>query len=279
VRRGIAVLAFVLGAALVGACSVDDQGNLNISFTEQQAPDFKWQGALQPGQTVEIKGISGSIMAEAAPGNQVQLVAKRKGRSDPEKVKIEVVQHDKGVTICAVYPTRPGDEPNVCKPGDEGHLAARNYNVDVTFTVQVPAGVMFRARTTNGSINAQDLKANLDAQTVNGSVKFSVDGYARASTTNGSINGSMARADWTNGLEFSTVNGSIHLQMPDNLQADVNATTVNGRVTVDFPVKSADEGDPRRRHVEGTIGAGGRSLKVSAVNGSVTIGKKEPADS
>jgi DUF4097 and DUF4098 domain-containing protein YvlB len=67
--------------------------------------------------------------------------------------------------------------------------------------------------------------------------------------------------------------------MPDNLQADVNATTVNGRVTVDFPVKSADEGDPRRRHVEGTIGAGGRSLKVSAVNGSVTIGKKEPADS
>jgi DUF4097 and DUF4098 domain-containing protein YvlB len=210
----------------------------------------------------------------------VQLVATRKGRSDPEKVKIEVVQHDKGVTICAVYPTRPGDEPNVCKPGDEGHLAARNYNVDVTFTVEVPAGVTFRVRTTNGSIHATDLKANLDAGTVNGSVKFSVDGYARASTTNGSITGSMARADWTNGLEFSTVNGSVHLQMPDSLQADVNATTVNGRVTVDFPIKSAnDESDARRRHVEGTVGAGGRSLKVSAVNGNVTIGKKEPADS
>jgi hypothetical protein len=272
VRRRIPFLAVLLLGSVLAACSVDDQGNLNISFTEQQAPDFKWQGAVQAGQTVEIKGISGSIEATAAPGNEVQVLAVRRGRSDPEKVKIEVVQHASGVTICAVYPTRAGDEPNVCKPGDEGHLAARNYNANVSFTVQVPAGVMFRARTTNGSVHATGLKGNIDAQTVNGSIRFSTEGYGQASTTNGTINGSMGRTDWTKTLEFATVNGSVNVQLPDNPQVDVDATTVNGRVSVDFPITSKSEAT--RRHIAGVIGSGGRGLKVSAVNGSVTIGKR-----
>ena len=271
-KKRISVLGILLAAASLAGCSIDEQGNLDINLVEQQAPEFTWQGAVRAGRTIEIKGVSGSIEATPAPGDQVKVLALRKGRSDPAKITIEVVEHEGGVTICAVYPTRPGEEPNVCKPGGEGRISARNYNASVTFKVQVPAGLGFVGKTTNGSVTATSLKGNIEARTVNGSVKFSTDGYGQASTTNGSINGSMGRADWTKTLEFETTNGSVHLQLPDTLQADVDATTVNGRVTVDFPITT--RGEATRRHVEGVIGSGGRGLRVSSVNGSVSVGKR-----
>jgi hypothetical protein len=272
VRTHAAVLAVFVAAATGAACTIDtDDGGFNISFTEQQAPDFRWQGAVPAGQTLEIKGVNGSINATPAPGGQVQIVAIRKGRSDPAKVKIDVVQHQGGVTVCAVYPTAAGEEPNVCQPGEGGHLGARRSNVSVTFNVQVPAGVEFVARTTNGSIDATGLKGNVVARTSNGSVKFVTDGYGEASTTNGSITATLGRADWPKELAFRTVNGSIHLNLPVSTQTSVDATCVNGRVTVDFPVSA--QAEATRQHVAGTIGAGGRDLKVATVNGGVHIAK------
>jgi hypothetical protein len=277
VNRGASALV-VLFAVCLAACSIDTDGNgFNISFTDQQAPDFRWQGAVPAGKTVEIKGVNGSIDATPATGGQVEVVAIRKGRSDPEKVKIEVVQHAGGVTICAVYPTAAGEEPNVCKPGDEGRLGARNYRVNVNFRVQVPPGVLFVGRTSNGSIDAMNLKSNVTAHTRNGSVKFSTDGYGEASTANGSISATLGRGDWTNTLTFTSMNGSVRVQLPANVQSAVDATTVNGRATVDFPLSSQTEAT--RQHVAGTIGGGGRGLKVSTLNGSVHVGKAGAATS
>jgi hypothetical protein len=264
------VLGLALAALLLPGCSIDEQGNLDINFVERQAPEFRWQGAVPAGGTLEIKGVSGTIEATIASDDQVHILAERKGRSDPEKVKVEVVEHSGGVTVCAVYPTRAGDEPNVCKPGREGHLAARNYNASVNFTVQVPAGVAFVVRNVNGSVKAMDVKSNLDLHTINGNVRFATDGYGQASTTNGTITGSMGRADWSDALRFETVNGSVRLTLPPTLHARVDARTVNGRVSVEYPLAQAEES---RRRVTGLIGGGGRELHVEAVNGSVQIGK------
>src|SRR4051812_21526244 len=67
--------------------------------------DFQWQGRIAQGSAIEIKGVNGNVRAEAATGDQVEVVAtKRARRSDPESVRIQVVEHGGGVTICAVYP-------------------------------------------------------------------------------------------------------------------------------------------------------------------------------
>jgi len=51
-----------------------------------------------------IKGVSGDIRAVASSGDVEVTAAKHARRSDPDDVKIEVVEHEDGVTICAVYP-------------------------------------------------------------------------------------------------------------------------------------------------------------------------------
>ena len=61
-------------------------------------------------------------------------------------------------------------------------------------------------------------------------------GLAEAQTVNGSIEVRMGRANWTDALEFETVNGGITIELPGDLNADVNASTVNGSLSSDWPL-------------------------------------------
>jgi DUF4097 and DUF4098 domain-containing protein YvlB len=232
--------------------------------------DFNWRGSLAPGQAIEIKGVNGDIRAEPAGGNQVEVVADKSARRDnPDSVKIEVVPHAGGVTICAVYPSRQGAQPNQCAPGKGGRMNVQNNDVNVRFTVRVPAGVTLVGKTVNGEIEALRLNGNLDLTTVNGGVTFSTTSVARANTVNGSIRGEMGQANWSDELDMKTVNGGITLTLPPGLDTDLRAATVNGDISSDFEV--AVRGRITRRRLEGTIGGGGRSLSLETVNGGITL--------
>lgn len=235
-----------------------------------QAQDFQWHGMVRQGQSIEIKGVNGDVRAEPSGGNEVEVVAvKRANRDTPESVRIEVVPHADGVTICAVYPSRDRQKPNECVPGEGGRMNVQNNDVSVRFTVRVPAGVTFVGKTVNGEIEATRLNGDVALATVNGSVAFSTTGGGRASTVNGSIRGQMGRADWSNTLEMATVNGSIRLTLPPDLNTEVRASTVNGDISSDFPMTVT--GRISRRKLEGTIGGGGRVLSLDSVNGSITL--------
>jgi hypothetical protein len=232
--------------------------------------DFQWHGAVPQGQSIEIKGVNGDVRAEPSGSNEVEVLAvKRANRDNPESVRIEVVPHAGGVTICAVYPSRDMQKRNECLPGEGGRMNVQNNDVSVRFTVRVPAGVTFVGRTVNGEIEATRLNGDVSLATVNGSVTFSTTAGGRASTVNGSIRGQMGRADWSNTLEMTTVNGSITLTLPSDLNTDVRASTVNGDISTDFPMTLT--GRVSRRKLEGTIGGGGRVLSLDSVNGSITL--------
>jgi hypothetical protein len=240
---------------------------------QRTGADFHWSGFVPLGSAIEIKGVNGDVTAQPASGTQVEVVAVRKGRrNDPEEVRLDVVEHGGGTTICAVYPSRDGARPNECKPGNEGRMNVQNNDVNVTFTIRVPAGVRFIGRTVNGDVEAESLGGPLSLRTVNGSVAFSTSAYADASTVNGSIKGAMGGTDWAKGLNFQTVNGSITLDLPGNLSTDLQAETVNGDISTEFSVTVTGRVNPRR--ISGTIGAGGRTLDVNTVNGSVRLRKR-----
>jgi hypothetical protein len=234
--------------------------------------DFHWSGQLSPGQTFEIKGINGNIRADAAGGAIGEVTAtKTAQRSNPNDVRIEAVPHAGGVTICAIYPSEAGRPLNTCEPGSGGNQSTRNNDTVVNFVVHVPAGVALAARTVNGDIDGESLTGNADAKTVNGSVRLSTTGTAVANTVNGSITATMGRADWAEGASFKTVNGGITLKFAGDLNAEVKASTLNGSITTDFPLTLTGTFTPRK--LQGTIGAGGRSLDLSTVNGSITLAK------
>jgi hypothetical protein len=238
------------------------------SAQDRAREDFSWQGPIQPGQNVEIRGVNGSIDAEPSSSGQVEVRAIKTGnKSDPREVRIVVVPHAEGVTVCALYPDIDG-EPNECKPGG-GRNSSRDNDVNVEFTVRVPAGASFTGRTVNGRINARDLDGRVALNTVNGDVEINTASYASVKTVNGSITARLGRADWQDALEMKTVNGSITLHLPGNIATDVSAKTVSGQILSDFPITIRQAG---KRNLKGTIGGGGgRALSLETVNGTITL--------
>ncbi len=237
--------------------------------------EFRWQGRVAAGQSIEIKGLNGSVRAEGSSGNQVEVVAgKRATRSNPAEVEIRVVEHAGGVTICAVYPSDDATRQNDCQPGKAGRMNnPRGNDVEVNFTVRVPAGVRFIGRTVNGEVEAARIGSDVEASTVNGSIRVSATGLVKASTVNGSINATMGSAAWTSDLEFNTVNGSITLSLPTSLSTDVRAETLNGDITSDFEMNAQASTLKQRigKRINGTIGGGGRSLALKTVNGDIRL--------
>lgn len=241
--------------------------------TTASAQDFNWHGRIAQGKRLEVKGVNGDVRAVLATGAEAVVNAtKHARRSDPEEVEIKVVESEDGITICAVYPTPPrARQENTCEPGDRWHTNTENNDVVVDFEVRVPAGVEFNGKTVNGEMSAEGLKADVQASTVNGSVRVTTTGLAEASTVNGSVYVEMGRADWSDELDFSTVNGKITLVMPSKLDTEVRASTVNGDMESDYPMTVSGRFGPRRWR--GTIGAGGRSLSLSTVNGEIRLRK------
>lgn len=232
--------------------------------------DFEWQGRIPRGQTIDIQGVNGNVRAVPADGDAVVVRAERRGRrDDPASVRIEVVEHPGGVTICAVYPT-PSDarRQNECVPGG-GRNNVRRNDVQVNFVVRVPAGVRFEGVTVNGDVAADGIAADVKARTVNGDIDVRTTGVAEASTVNGSMNLYLGSTSFTENVEFETVNGSITIEMPDGLNADFRANTVNGSIESDFPITVT--GRINRRSIRGQIGRGGPELRLSTVNGSIRL--------
>jgi DUF4097 and DUF4098 domain-containing protein YvlB len=238
----------------------------------QDRRSWDWEGRVDRGDAIEIKGINGEILAERGSGNEVVVRVEMKGKrdSDPAEIEMVVLEHGDGVTICAVYPADEDERPNECQPGGRARTNVRDhYNVEVEFTVTVPDGVDFIGRTVNGGVDARGIEGDVYAHTVNGSIDIYATGVAEAGTVNGSITVSMGRADWDGTLDFSTVNGGVTLEMPSDLSTEVSVSTVNGQISSDFPLTVEGRFSPR--HLKGTIGGGGRSLVIKTVNGSIQI--------
>jgi DUF4097 and DUF4098 domain-containing protein YvlB len=70
------------------------------------------------------------------------------------------------------------------------------------------------------------------------------------------------------GIHFTgqTVNGSIEAE---DLSGDVEASIFNGDIYTDFSLTM--EGKFASKRIRGTIGSGGPKIKLSTVNGSITL--------
>jgi len=233
--------------------------------------EFNWHRALAAGKTIEIIGINGAILAEGSSGREVEVHAtKRARKSDLESVTFEIVEHGNGVTICAMYPS-DGRRENECLEGGKGRMNIKDNDVEVEWTIKVPAGVELAARTVNGRVEATGLSAPATARTVNGGISIETTSWADASTVNGSITARMGKADWDGSKDFNTVNGGITLYLPSSAAFEVKASNVNGGMTTDFPLTVQGRWGPHR--MTGTVGGGGRQLGLNTVNGSLELRK------
>lgn len=241
---------------------------------EAQEDTFEWQGAIETGQRLEVRGISGDIVASLASGSTWEVVAIKDGRKrDFDDVEILMFEDRDGVVICAIYGERR--RRNSCdnnnRDDDRGRGRSRNINVSVDFEVRVPAGVEFIARTVSGDVEAEGLESDVDGSTVSGNVYISTSGVARANTVSGDLDIEMGSLDWDR-LRFNTVSGDITLTLPADLDSEIEFESLSGDFRTDFDVDVTRSRDKFiGTEFEGRIGRGSSELSFHTISGDVTL--------
>jgi hypothetical protein len=263
---------------------------------------FTWSGRLATGATVAVRSYNGPIDVRESTTDRVEFRASRPTRRGAE-LSFEVETTANGVQLCAVYRGR-----NICDSSRRGgwdgdwdqgpgstrvtvllpkgvRLEARTGNGEVTIDrasndVDVSTGngdVRVRltagrvdARTGNGELDIEGATGPVEASTGNGRVTVTTStGPVSVSTGNGEIDVRMNAISGTGDMEFATGNGSVTVAVPANFNGDIEARTGHGEFRSDFEIRVQGRLNPR--NIRGTIGSGGRRIRMVSGNGALEL--------
>ncbi len=214
---------------------------------------------------IKVFEVSGSITVDAAPGNEISLLARAKGDLDVQKGKA-----NDGLFVTEL-------EGNTLRIGrkQEKHRGFRFFwdmdDVEIDYVLKVPPSVALDVSTVNGRIATRGTEGETEASTVNGSIDIETSGTAELQAT--SVNGRL-KAKFTKsfqGARFKTVNGSVEAALPQNASFTVNLSQVNGDFEAAFPLSI--HSNPGSRRVSGEVNGGQHELKIVTVNGDVELAR------
>ena len=130
-----------------------------------------------------------------------------------------------------------------------------------------------RLHTGDGHIEARQLDGRVDASSGDGHIRLEgrFDGLS-IKTGDGGIDakaqaGSKVASSWT----IRTGDGSVDISLPADLQADIDASTRDGHISLGIPVTV--EGNFSRSQVHGKMNGGGQPLTIHTGDGSIRLSK------
>jgi DUF4097 and DUF4098 domain-containing protein YvlB len=151
--------------------------------------------------------------------------------------------------------------------GPEGR---KDYYWHVSFEVFVPLRSDLAIEAHNGGISIADVHGRLEFKGVNGGVVLKrVGGSVHGGTTNGGVILELSGDRWDGeALDVQTTNGGIVMSLPQNYSAHLETSTVNGNLSVDFPVTVQGR---ITKELAVDLGAGGATVRATTTNGGVRI--------
>lgn len=294
-RSFAAPLVLIIASGwLVAGCDVTVGVHSNgLSYVEREKKEFQVTGTPD----ISLATFDGAIEIRAWDRSEVSIEIEKRGASKEavgqievkatqsgNRITLEVRQPDEGAhfgfsrsrsaRLVASVPrqanvdARSGDGSiEIERVAGKTKLDSGDGSVKVTET----SGEL-RAHTGDGSITLDRVDGRIDADTGDGSI--TLDGRlegVRLKTGDGSIRvkagaGSRMAEDW----EIHTGDGSVTIDIPEPFDANLDAATGDGSVSVS---SLSVKGEISRKSVRGQIGSGGRSLHVSTGDGGITISR------
>ncbi len=151
--------------------------------------------------------------------------------------------------------------------GPESH---HDYFWSVSYEIFVPRRSDLSLEAHNGGISIADVHGKLEFSAVNGGVVLKrVGGNVRGGTTNGGLVVELNGDRWDGEeLDVKTTNGGIVMSVPENYSAHLETGTVNGNLSIDFPVTVQGK---ITRELAVNLGSGGPTIRAMTTNGGVRV--------
>jgi hypothetical protein len=268
------ILTAVLPVLLLcAACDikVDENGVRGVRVAEGSAEDVWTRTYTLPANgRLEVTGQNGEIDVTPASGPAIEVRAEREARANNDEAARELLRKlriREDVTADRVAISTEGEESTWAPPGLGRRALAR-----VRYRIKVPAaaGLTMIFRTENGGVRLTGVSGHISASTTNGGVTGEdLSGAITAQTVNGGIRLDLAAV--TADITASTTNGGVRLTMPATSRANLEATCVNGGISVDdqFGLRGAEQEHNRR--LTAAVNGGGPRVSATSVNGGIRI--------
>jgi DUF4097 and DUF4098 domain-containing protein YvlB len=237
------------------ACSV-----LAVAASAKVTEKFAQTYPFDASGSIRVENVNGTVEIIAWDKPEVALEAVKTAREqdglDRMHLKIEATTHELSIKTELEKKWKFWD----------------NMNAQVRYKLMVPAGVTLeRISVVNANIEVTGVKGRVNLQSVNGGIKareMTSDGTF--GTVNGSVEVEYGALSGRPEIELETVNGSCSLKLPATAAFDLDADTVNGHISCDFPITLTKSG---RHELRGSVNGGGARVELDSVNGGLSVSK------
>ena len=274
---------------------------INVDADEVVVREEK-QFKVGPGAEVTLDTFDGSVQVESWNQSEVRVEIQKRGPDREIAAALEVRSSQDGNRVRVEAPA-----PKVSRE----FIGFGNYSgPSVSFVVRLPQNVKLTAITRDGSIAVDKVTGTVNLRSGDGSIRANaVSGDVTMHTNDGSLSlvdvngrlslesgdgsirvqgrfddlhvktgdgsitieaedGSAMKDDW----DISTGDGSISFQVPRAFNAEVDASSRDGRVRSDIDgLTASNDDDDDRGTLRGRIGSGGHTVTLRSGDGSITV--------
>lgn len=239
------------------ACRDNWQNGKLVSHCE-----IKEQTLPATGGTISVDGrMNGGVSVKGWERNEILMRARIQSAAPSEAEAKEMAAQVKIETAGA----------NIFANGPDNR---KDHWWSVSYEVFVPMRSNLSLKTNNGGISITDVNGQLQFSALNGGVSLKrVGGSVKGGTTNGGLSVVLSGDRWDGeALDVSTTNGGVSMYIPENYSAHLETGTVNGHLSIDFPVTVQGN---ITKELAVNLGSGGATIRAMTTNGGVKIRRGE----
>jgi DUF4097 and DUF4098 domain-containing protein YvlB len=216
---------------------------------------------------VSLENVNGSVHITVSDRNEVQVNAVKRAYKQERltEARIDVSSTMDAIRIRTRYPS---DDQSFTdeERGRYNNPAAVDYSIVVPRMARLESVDLV-----NGSLDIDGVEGDVKASAVNGRVVVrGLMGEAKLNTVNGNLDATFARLAEAKSVSLGSVNGSVEVVIPSDANAVVRAETISGSIRNDFGL-AVQDGEYVGHSLYGQLGSGGPRIKLSNVNGRISI--------
>ena len=242
----------------------DDRSNWSRREQRVRHCEIRLSGLRATGGTLRVDpSRNGGVAVMAWDRDSIHIVARiqtqARREDDAAAMAREIKVTTSGGTISAAGPRDYRD----------------NEGWSVTFVIYAPRRSNLDLSTENGPLSVQGISGSMTLSAENGPIALhGVAGDVRARVRNGPLTVTLAGTKWEGaGLDAEATNGPALLSIPAGYSARLETGTVNGPMSVDFPITVTLQGRLTQR-LNTTLGDGGAPVRVVTTNGPMVIRRR-----
>jgi DUF4097 and DUF4098 domain-containing protein YvlB len=278
--------SLIVVSCIVTGCAVPKFEHIRTEKQSIETRAIDAAAEVEPLTRIDLTTFNGAIDVKPHDSDRVSLEVTYKAYGDTEeqaKQNAELLKCEYAIDagVLSIKAIKPQDQwlaaaafqvlvPRNC----ELHLTTSNGTIDAS---EISAGV--DANTSNGSITLTAIAGDINAKTSNGRVSIvNSQGAVQIKTSNGKINYSGQLVGKDN--QIQTSNGTVSIKLDAEHSVDIEASTSNGKISCSLPTQKIFEEGKKRYHAivgDGQVGEVAE-LSVKTSNGSVTIEETDAKD-